>query len=155
MSWTRCSAGHSHWGPYGAAGLLLAREATVLLQLRVGWAHHGGTWSIPGGALERGEAPVEAALRESHEELGVAADAVRVRGSRVALCGGWSYETVLGETEGEVATHDRAESDDHRWVPLEDVATLRLHPAFRIAWEHPDAVLRDFVAGTGGDRGDR
>lgn len=148
MSWTSCSVGHSHWGRYGAAGLLLARDATVLLQLRAGWAHHGGTWSIPGGALERGESPVEAALRESHEELAVAPDVVVVRGSRVAVCGGWPYETVLAETRGEVVTADRAESADHRWVPLADVDSLRLHPAFRLAWTDPDAVLRDFVAGT-------
>ncbi|MDO9457432.1 NUDIX domain-containing protein [Nocardioides sp.] len=148
MSWTTCSVGHAHWGPYGAAGLLLARDATVLLQLRAGWAHHGGTWSLPGGALERGESPEQAALREAREELGLAAEVVAVRGSRVAVCGGWPYETVLGETLGEVATRDRAESAAHRWVPVDDVDALRLHPAFRLAWDDPDAVLRDFVAGT-------
>jgi 8-oxo-dGTP diphosphatase len=97
VSWTTCSHGHAHWGRYGAAGLLLARDATVLLQLRAGWAHQGGTWSIPGGARDPGESPTRAALRESEEELGLAADVVAVRGSRVALCGGWAYETVLGE----------------------------------------------------------
>lgn len=151
MSWASCTAGHAHWGRYGAAGLLLARDATVLLQLRAGWAHQGGTWSIPGGALDRGERPVDAALREADEELGLVPGTVVVRGSRVAWCGGWSYETVLGEPvdpAAEPATRNRSESDAHRWVPVDAVASMRLHPAFRLAWEDPDGVLRDFVATT-------
>lgn len=145
---TWCSRGHAHWGARGAAGLMLAREGTVLLQLRARWVHRGGTWAIPGGALERHETPTAAALREAEEELGVPASAVTVRGSRTALCGGWSYETVLAEPIAEVAPRDRSESDGHRWVPWADVAALDLHPGFRSAWEDPDAVLRDFVAGT-------
>jgi ADP-ribose pyrophosphatase YjhB (NUDIX family) len=31
-------------------------------------------WDLPGGALKRGEAPVNAARREMHEELGVSID---------------------------------------------------------------------------------
>ncbi|MFB9314004.1 NUDIX domain-containing protein [Nocardioides plantarum] len=149
MSWTTCSLGHAHWGRYGAAGLL-ARDATVLLQLRAGWAHQGGTWSVPGGALDRGESPTQAALRESHEELGLDAGAVVVRGSRVALCGGWAYETVLGEpatASCEIVLRDRSESAGHGWVPVDEVDALRLHPAFRRAWNDPDRVLRDFASG--------
>ncbi|MCW2816847.1 MAG: hypothetical protein JWN84_4302 [Nocardioides sp.] len=146
--WTSCAAGHAHWGRHGAAGLLLARDGTALLQLRAGWAHQGGTWSIPGGALERGESPLEAALREAEEELGLSSDVVDVRGTFLAECGGWAYETVLAEPLGVVHTRDRAESDGHRWVPADDVDALPLHPAFRKAWDDPDGVIRAFVAGT-------
>ena len=56
--WTTCAQGHRHWGLAGAAGLLLHRVGAsgveVLLQLRVGWSHHGGTWGTPGGALHPG-----------------------------------------------------------------------------------------------------
>ena len=95
MSWTTCTLGHAHWGPRGAAGLLVASRGQVLLQLRARWAHQGGTWSIPGGAIERGETSVETALREAHEELGVDAASIQTHGSYVAVCGGWSCETVL------------------------------------------------------------
>ncbi len=149
MQWTVCANGHSHWGRLGAAGLLLARDGRVLVQLRAAWTHRGGTWALPGGARERGESALEAALRESEEELGLAATYVEVCGSRAADCGGWVYETVLGTVVGEPTIRDRSESDGHRWVPEDEVESMALHPSFRTAWTHPDGVLREFVRGTG------
>ena len=121
--WATCDEGHRHWGPQGAAGLLLARDGAALLQLRAAWVHRGGTWSVPGGARERGETATAAALREAHEELGVDAGSLVVEGSYVALCGGWTYETVLARPAGSLAdlsVRDRSESDGHRWVPADD-----------------------------------
>ena len=134
-----------HWGPRGAAGLLVARDGAALLQLRAKWVHRGGTWSVPGGARERGETPAQAALREAHEELGVEADALVVEGSHVATCGGWPYETVLARPLGELVLRDHSESDGHRWVDADDVATLPLHPAFRRAWEDASSGIAAFV----------
>ncbi|CAB4721786.1 MAG: NUDIX domain-containing protein [Actinobacteria bacterium] len=145
MSWATCTSGHHHWGPRGAAGLLVADAGRVLLQLRAKWAHQGGTWSIPGGAIERAESAVEAALREAQEELGIDRASVDVRGSYVATCGGWVYETVLAVASAPMRVRDASESDGHRWVPLEEVAAMRLHPSFRSAWEDPGGELRGFV----------
>ncbi|MEP9365663.1 NUDIX hydrolase [Nocardioides sp. CN2-186] len=146
MSWARCDLGHVHWGPRGAAGLLVAEGGRLLLQLRATWAHQGGTWSVPGGARERGETGVEAALREAGEELGLAPDAVDVRGSSMADCGGWTYETVLAVPYGVLELRDRAESDGHEWFASADVSALPLHPAFRKAWDAAESPLREFVA---------
>ena len=67
-----CSCGYKHWGLHGAAGLLLVRldksEPHVLLQLRAAWTHGGGTWALPGGALDSHEDSVTAAGREAAEE---------------------------------------------------------------------------------------
>src|SRR3954467_10126876 len=44
----------------------------LLLTLRAtGLRSHGGQWSLPGGRCDAGETPVEAALRELAEELGL------------------------------------------------------------------------------------
>ena len=43
--------------------------------------NHQGQIALPGGALEAGEDPVSAALRESEEELGIDGKSVRVLGS--------------------------------------------------------------------------
>ena len=153
MTWAKCAHGHAHWGRRGAAGLLLADRGTVLLQLRAGWAHQGGTWSIPGGARERGESAVEAALREAHEEMAIRRRDVEVRSSYVASCGGWEYETVLAHPAGDVRLTHGPESDAHLWAAVDEVTGLPLHPAFRVAWEAPDGTLRTFVAGTGQNTG--
>lgn len=144
MSWATCTLGHAHWGPRGAAGLLVADDGRVLLQLRARWAHEGGTWSIPGGARERGESSVDAALREADEELGIDPASVETLGSYVAECGGWRYETVFARARQRLRVRDRAESAGHRWVAAEEVDSLRLHPAFREAWTGPTA-LREWV----------
>jgi 8-oxo-dGTP pyrophosphatase MutT (NUDIX family) len=43
--------------------------------------HHPGQISLPGGAIDEGEAPVDAALREAHEEIGIERDSVRIVGA--------------------------------------------------------------------------
>lgn len=148
LSWTVCTEGHTHWGRRGAAGLLVAEGGRALLQLRAAWVHSGGTWSVPGGARERGEDAVTSALREAHEELGLEGGHVEVRGSHVAVCGGWTYETVLAVPRRRLRIVDLPESQEHAWVPVVEVAGLELHHAFRRAWEDPSTGLREFVAGT-------
>jgi 8-oxo-dGTP pyrophosphatase MutT (NUDIX family) len=147
MSWATCTLGHAHWGPRGAAGLLLARQGQVLMQLRARWAHQGGTWSIPGGARERGESMVDAALREAHEELGLDPTGIATHGSHVAECGGWLYETVFASPVEQLRITDHAESAGHRWVDADEVDELELHPAFRDAWTVAPA-LKEFVLGS-------
>ncbi|HKV10288.1 MAG TPA: CoA pyrophosphatase [Thermoanaerobaculia bacterium] len=50
--------------PAGRAGVLLTVRAS-------GLRRHGGQWALPGGRLDPGETPEQAALRELEEELGL------------------------------------------------------------------------------------
>jgi 8-oxo-dGTP diphosphatase len=140
--WVRCRCGQRHWGLNGAAGLLLLRgaagvaEAQVLMQLRAGWTHQGGSWGLLGGARDSHEGVVAAALREAAEEGGVSASSVRVVGHRVGVDHvDWSYTYVLGLAD--VGLHPRvltAETDELRWVAVPQVQALLLHPALGEAW---------------------
>ena len=73
-----------------AAGLLLvfpiASEAHIVLTVRSSrLPSHAGQVSLPGGAVEPGESIEQAALREAHEEIGLAPDGVRVLGRLTPL----------------------------------------------------------------------
>jgi 8-oxo-dGTP diphosphatase len=51
----------------GVAGLVLDDTGRLLLQRR----SDTGQWALPGGALDPGEAPAQAVVREVHEETGL------------------------------------------------------------------------------------
>jgi 8-oxo-dGTP diphosphatase len=137
--WTYCSCGERHWGLYGAAGLLLTDPARtgVVLQKRSRRVHYGGTWSIPGGAIEAREGPVRAALREAHEESGVEAETVTVLDTIPGTDhGDWRYTYVLATTERpqDPRLGTSWEADHTTWVDLDTVASRRLHPGLRDDW---------------------
>jgi 8-oxo-dGTP pyrophosphatase MutT (NUDIX family) len=58
-----CHAGEM-LGAAGGASLLLCLRALRMTR-------HAGQWALPGGRIDAGETPLEAALRELDEELGV------------------------------------------------------------------------------------
>ncbi|MGW9306433.1 NUDIX hydrolase [Saccharomonospora azurea] len=132
----RCGCGRRHWGPLGAAGLLLTHPSRgVLLQHRARWTHHGSTWALPGGAVLPGETPVEAAVRETEEETAVPSGSVHVLASCVADHGAWGYTTVLATVRHEVRPRvANCESAALRWVPPDDVESYELHGEFAEAW---------------------
>lgn len=137
--WVTDAAGSRHWGLFGAAGLLLIDpDDNVLLQHRVGWSAHGGTWGIPGGALDKGEHALTGAVRESHEEAGVPsldASDITVLGTHVLDLSEWSYTTVIARAAVQLpASVNDIESLELRWVPAAEVQEYPLHPGFAQAW---------------------
>ena len=135
-AWAYGPDGTKAWGRFGAAGLLVDDGAgRVLLQHRVEWSHHGGTWGIPGGARHQHEDAVTAALRESAEEAGVPEDGIALRHAAVLDLGFWDYTTVVGRARQpfEPVIADR-ESLALSWVPVAEVDDLPLHPGFGASW---------------------
>ncbi|MEM9174877.1 MAG: CoA pyrophosphatase [Myxococcota bacterium] len=57
----------------GRACFLITRRPGTLRR-------HAGQWALPGGRLDEGETAVEAALRETHEEIGLALSEENVLG---------------------------------------------------------------------------
>lgn len=51
-------------------GCFLEYEDQILLLHRQDHTSQGNLWGIPGGKLEKGESPIEAAIRETFEETG-------------------------------------------------------------------------------------
>ena len=132
--WVFCNCGYRHWGLHGAAGLLMVRfdmgEPHVLLQLRAAWTHGGGTWAIPGGALDSHENSIEAAIREAYEEAGIDQQFLDVK-------------DIYSDNHRVVAHEANYESDEVRWVGLSTVEGFDLHPGLRSSWPH---VLPKLIA---------
>ena len=142
-TWVTAPTGERYWGRFGAAGLLaIDPQRGVLLQHRIPWSHFGGTWGIPGGALQQFESAVDGALRESEEEADSPPDALAPRATSVLDLGFWSYTTVIADvtTPFEPYISD-FESQALEWVPIEKVDELTLHPGFADSWP----ALRDVV----------
>jgi 8-oxo-dGTP diphosphatase len=145
--WAWCGRGHRHWGRHGAAGLLVvapdaAGQLRVLLQQRSWWVSHGGLWSPPGGARDSHESELKAALREAEEECAIDPTAVTVHGVLRDDHGGWAYRTVLANAASPISAFAVShESREVRWVAVDDVASLRLHPGFAEEWKELREVL--------------
>lgn len=142
-AWVVADDGSRYWGRFGAAGLLAVDPVRgVLLQHRVSWSHHGDTWALPGGARHEGESACDAALRESAEEAGVPASAVRPRLLSVDDRDVWTYATLVADvtTPFEPVISD-PESHELSWVPLDAVDDYPLHPGFAGTWPRLRALL--------------
>lgn len=143
-------SGAAYWGKHGAAGLLLRAPGpdgspAVLLQHRAPWSHQGGTWGLPGGARDSHETAEQAAFREAEEEAGLPSQRLTVRTTVVtatAAGGHWTYTTVIADAAEQLDTVPNRESSELRWVAVDEVAELPLHPGFAASWER----LREVAA---------
>jgi len=133
-----------------SAGILLFRERrgrTEVLLIKPGgpfWRNkNAGAWMIPKGAVEAGEAPAEAALREFEEETGTRLNEVPFPLARIRQSGGkWVEAFALeGDLDTERITSNEFEVEwpprsgqiqrfpevaEARWMRLEDARSMML-----------------------------
>lgn len=121
-----------------AAGVVCFRGGEVLL-IRRATPPRIGEWSLPGGRLEPGEAPADAALRELTEETGVTA---RLLGLIEIV------DNIMGEPEKLYLLHDYAalwiegepvpgdDADRAEFLPVEEALA-------RVAWSETARIIQD------------
>jgi 8-oxo-dGTP pyrophosphatase MutT (NUDIX family) len=89
--------------PQRALRSMDADTAHILLTVRADTlGRHGGQVSLPGGVIDPGETFEQAALREAHEEVGLAQDQVRVLGALTPLdipVSGFRLHPIVGASE--------------------------------------------------------
>jgi ADP-ribose pyrophosphatase YjhB (NUDIX family) len=122
-----------------SASVLPVDEAGQLLLVR--HAGQGEEWGIVGGAVEIGESPAEAAVREAREEIGVEIRLIRL----IDVLGGPEYEITYPNgdrtayvasvyeaaiVDGSPATND-GEISDLAWFARAELPSLPLSPFAR------------------------
>ncbi|PSQ19545.1 NUDIX hydrolase [Halobacteriales archaeon QS_8_69_26] len=121
-----CSAVVYH-NPVPGAGVLV-RDGADLLLVRRATAPHVGQWTVPGGHVETGESPAEAAARELGEEAGLAVDPAALDPVSTHALGprdGKYTVSVLFETTRAATDGDPAAGSDAGDVGWFDARTVR------------------------------
>ena len=119
-----------------STAVLVFNEAGKLLLMRDAEA---GYWSLPGGLMEPGEVPADAAVREVHEETGVIVELE----ARVGVFGGSGYRvkyktgdevsfvmiTFRGRPVGGAPRADGEESLEVGYFSLDEISQMTFNPA--------------------------
>lgn len=125
-----------------AAVLIALTERTepgvLLLHRPSSMRAHPGQVAFPGGRIDPGETPVEAALREANEELGIDPESVRVVGSGDVYRTGSGYAVtpVLGVIPPDIKIVPNP-AEVSRWfeAPADFVFDQSNHEAKSLEWE--------------------
>jgi len=126
----------AHWTPRWRATLLFIRRGDELLMIHKKRGLGAGKFNAPGGRLEPGETPLQAAIRETIEELRIEPVGVKPRGElRFQFTDGLSihgYVFTAADYRGEPTETDEARpvwfhvreipydnmwADDRVWLP--------------------------------------
>jgi 8-oxo-dGTP diphosphatase len=105
-------------------------------------------WAFPGGGIEEGETPEQAAVRETAEEVDLEVKAVRSLGERVHPQTGRYMSYVACEVVGgEARVADEDELAEVAWIRLEEIPTYVPWGLFGPVQEY----LNETLASSGGD----
>jgi ADP-ribose pyrophosphatase YjhB (NUDIX family) len=109
-----------------AVGAVVVDERGRVLLVRRAKPPGAGTWTLPGGRVEPGESLEAAAVREVHEETGVAARVVCGLGAVTIAREGFAYviheHLLVPVSDGAPRAGDDAA--DVRWAAREELAGL-------------------------------
>lgn len=122
--------GNSYWGKTGA-GILFTDGKKVLL-LKRAETDHKDTWGMPGGKAEEGESLIATAMRETREECGLEEIPGRRIDNLSQQDGHHKWTTFIYRiSEPFSAITLSNEHSESKWIKLEDLKSLNLHPKFK------------------------
>lgn len=125
----------------GISAAIIVRDGKVLM-VRRRVSEGELMWQFPAGAIEAGESPEEAAVRETLEETGLKVEAASLIGQRVHPKTGreMSY-TACEVIGGEAHVADADELDAVAWVTLAEIPEYVPYGLFEPVQEYLDSVL--------------
>jgi 8-oxo-dGTP diphosphatase len=130
------------------SGIILIEDNKLALIER----HRAGKhyFAFPGGGVDEGETPEQAAIREAEEELGILVE-IKQKVAEVVFNGNTQYYFLAEKLSGEFGSGTGEEFDEYnpaygtflpRWIPLVDISTHNVLPR-----ELADLVVRSVKEG--------
>lgn len=114
-----------------SAALILEDEAGRALIVKANYKSH---WTFPGGVIDPNESPLEGAVRETREEVGLIIDPSTVtfawvanRASSVADTYQFVFRAAAPRDAAAHVVLQPSEIDDHAWITKADVAAGGRH----------------------------
>jgi 8-oxo-dGTP diphosphatase len=112
-------------GPKGTLALVRRNGRVLMIRRAEHIERAPGFWGLPGGVLEKGETPARGAVRELHEELGLAGEAVQLLGTQPSMSRAYELFWVEVTVEEPDALQPRPEEvAEARWVTPEEFVAL-------------------------------
>jgi len=113
--------GERFWGSEAAGVLCIAEGSGRLLLTHRSFAvEQPGTWGLPGGALERGETPAQAAKSELREETAYSGQ-IRLVPAYVFRSGNFRFHNFIGHVPAEFRPRLNWENQGFGWFDLDDL----------------------------------
>jgi mutator protein MutT len=108
---------------------LVYRNGRWLVAKRTQSAHLGGLWEFPGGKIETGETPAQAAIRELWEECRVVAQPANVLPARLHEYADRRVEIYPVSCRWQSGEAQAAGNLECRWVTPAELSRLPIPPA--------------------------
>lgn len=109
------------WGNAGAGCLIMAKDTKrILIPKRSAWVQEPHTWSTWGGAIDRGEDPKTAAIREVEEEAGYEGEVLDMIHLYTFKSDDFRYDNYVAIVATEFEPELNWESDEAEWFAFGD-----------------------------------
>ena len=102
-----------------------------LLIVKANYKNH---WSLPGGVIDPGESPLQAAVRETEEEVGITLDPSKLefvlvadRISKAAQTYQFIFKTTIGDDDIASIKLQESEIDEHLFVTKDEVKSQNIY----------------------------
>ncbi|HEY4315719.1 MAG TPA: (deoxy)nucleoside triphosphate pyrophosphohydrolase [Actinomycetes bacterium] len=110
-------------------GVAIVHEGRLLAARRAPESDSAGGWEFPGGKVEPGETPEEAAVREIHEELGCTIQVAGWFDATVEIGPGLELRVALASLVDGEPTPSPGDHDEIRWLEIGELDTVAWLPA--------------------------
>jgi 8-oxo-dGTP pyrophosphatase MutT (NUDIX family) len=114
-----------------AAGILFTDGKKMLLLKRSNNCDEPNTWGLPFGGGRKGESPIETAIRETKEEIGIKTIPGKQITSVQRKIGGKRYTVFVYRVDKPFGVRLSKEHSGSKWASLGSIRGMNLHPQFR------------------------